>query len=89
MTINRLRSGPKPLMPLFNGLAESRDVRRGAVGGLWRKLGGGPGAYEGLWELLRRTYAALHEHQPMPLVPQFIDDVNRLVGDLTRKELSL
>jgi predicted dehydrogenase len=89
LTINRLRSGPKPLMPLFNGLAESRDVRRGAVGGLWRKLGGGPGAYEGLWELLRRTYAALHEHQPMPLVPQFIDDVNRLVGDLTRKELSL
>jgi predicted dehydrogenase len=89
LTINRLRSGPKPLMPLLNGLDESRDVRRGAVGGLWRKLSGGPGAYEGLWELLRQTYAALQENRPMPLLPQFIEDVNRLVADLTNKDLSL
>jgi predicted dehydrogenase len=86
LTIDRLRGGPKPLMPLINGLSEAMDVSRGAVGGLIRKLSGGPGAYEGLWELLTRTYAAFSTKQPMPIGPGFVRDVNRLVADLTRQE---
>ena len=59
LTIDRVRAGPKPLTPLFNGLHEARDVRRGALGSLVRKLSGGPGAYEGLWDLITKTYQAL------------------------------
>jgi predicted dehydrogenase len=89
LIINRLRGGPKPLMPLFNGLDESRETRRRAIGGLWRKLSGGPGAYDGLWELLGQTYASLKAGAPPPLLPAFIDDVNKLVADLTKKEFEL
>jgi predicted dehydrogenase len=89
LIVNRLRGGPKPLMPVFNGLAESAAMRRRAIGGLWRKLSGGPGAYDGLWRLLQQTYASLKTGTPPPLSPQFIDDVNRLVADLTKKDLQL
>jgi predicted dehydrogenase len=89
LTIDSLRPGPKPLIPLMNGLTGAVDVARGAVGGLVRKLSGGPGAYEGLWELLMRTYRAFADNEPAPLAPGFVRDVNRLVADLTKKEFSL
>lgn len=89
LTIDRMRGGPKPLMPMFNGLQEARDVRRSAFGGLWRKLSGGPGAYEGLWELLGRTYAGLQGKSAMPITPVDVEAINRLVADLTKKELQL
>jgi predicted dehydrogenase len=89
LTIDRLRGGPKPLIPLVNGLTGALGAAHGAIGGLVRKLSGGPGAYEGLWELLTRTYRALGTGQPMPIEPGFVRDVNRLVADLTNKEYSL
>ena len=82
LTLDRLRGGPKPLRPLMNGLAESRDVRRSAFGSLKRKLSGGPGAYEGLWELLARTYHSLEKGTEPPITAQQVLDVNRLVDDL-------
>jgi predicted dehydrogenase len=82
LTIDRTLNGPKPLRPLFNGLKEARDVRRGAIGGLWRKLSGGPGSYEGLWELLARSYQALAEDLEPPISPRQVVAVNRLVEDL-------
>jgi predicted dehydrogenase len=82
LTIDRLRGGPKPLRPLFNGLGEARDVRRAALGSLWRKLSGGPGAYEGLWDLLARTYRALGSGTEPPISTRQIVEVNRLVEDL-------
>ena len=82
-----LPSGPRPLTPLFNGWREAKDVRHASVAGLVRKLSGGPGAYEGLWELLRRTYDALGSGAEPPVSMRQIDDVNRLVADLTREEL--
>ena len=87
LTIDRTRSGLRPLTPLINGWREAKDVRHAAVGGLVRKLSGGPGAYEGLWELLRRTYDALGSGAEPPVSMRQIDDVNRLVADLTREEL--
>ncbi len=83
LTIDRLRGGPKPLMPLRNALQESRDVRRAGFGSLRRKLSGGPGAYEGLWELLARTYRALETGAELPVPARQVVAVNRLVADLT------
>jgi hypothetical protein len=74
---------------LLNGLREAKDVRRAAFGSLWRKLGGGPGAYEGLWELLARTYRALDRHDGPPITPRQVDEVNRLVADMKREEYRL
>jgi predicted dehydrogenase len=84
LTIERQRGGPKPLTPLLNGLREARDVRRAALGSLRRKLSGGPGAYEGLWDLLARTYRALTAGTEPPITPWQILAVNRLVSDLKR-----
>ncbi|CAN5904281.1 hypothetical protein BH23PLA1_BH23PLA1_00030 [soil metagenome] len=82
LTIDRLRGCPKPLRPLRNGLREARDIRRGAIGGLWRKLSGGPGSYEGLWELLARSYRALSQGSEPPVPLRQVVAVNRLVEDL-------
>ena len=82
LTVDRLRGGPKPLRPTFNGLAEARDVRRAAFGSLTRKLSGGPGAYEGLWELLGRTYQAFQNGGVPPVTPAQVVEVNRLVDAL-------
>ena len=82
LTLNRVRSGPKPLQPLLNGLDEGRRVRRGAVSSLLRKFGSGPGAYDGLFELLQRTYRALVAGTPLPVTLERVLEVNRLVDSL-------
>ena len=82
LTLDRLRGGPKPLRPLWNGLAEARAVRRSAFGSLARKLDGGPGTYEGLWELLARTYRALQSRDEPPVSARQVVEVNALVEAL-------
>jgi predicted dehydrogenase len=82
LTVERPRDIPRPLATMVNGLTESRDVGVAAVGGLLRKLGGGPGSYEGLWTLIERAYAAISEGQAPPVPPEQIRSVNRLVADL-------
>jgi predicted dehydrogenase len=82
LTFDSLRSGPKPLQPLRNGLEEGRLVRRQAIGSLLGKFGAGPGAYEGLWNLVRRTYKALGDGGALPVLPQQLLEVNRLVAAL-------
>jgi predicted dehydrogenase len=79
LSIERVRSGPRPLTPLVNGLAEAVAAVRGAGAGVVRKLSGGPGPYEGLWELVRRTYAGLAGGTALPVTHADVDDVNRLV----------
>ena len=76
---NRVLGGPKPLQPIRNALARSWAERRNARASLRRKLGGGPGAYEGLWESVRQIYLRLDEHAPPPISMQQIREVNRLV----------
>lgn len=89
MTLDRVRAVPRPLMPLLNGLDNARRMRRASYGSLWRKLGGGPGAYEGLWELLRRTYASIASDERPPVTPQQMEAVNRLTRDLNAEARSL
>jgi hypothetical protein len=50
---------------------------------------GGPGSYEGLWTLIRRTYAALAAGAPPPVEPAQILAVNRLVAALADAEWRL
>lgn len=81
-TFIKVRPGPKPFMPLRNGLEEGKAIRRAAVGTLLRKFKKTPGAYEGLWELLRRAYADLAAGRPGPVPPADLLAVNRLVEAL-------
>ena len=82
LTVERLRGGPRPLNPLLNQLAESRSAAQAALAGVARKLRGGPGAYEGMWELLARTYRALAAGVEPPVTIERIEEVNRLVAEL-------
>lgn len=72
---------PKPLRPFVSGLAESRAIGRAAAATLLRKFKG-PGAYEGLWELLARSYRAFAGGSPLPVTPDDVLAVTRLTDAL-------
>ncbi|HEY1907554.1 MAG TPA: Gfo/Idh/MocA family oxidoreductase [Myxococcaceae bacterium] len=78
LTFDGLRPGPKPLRPFLNGLAEAKAIRRSAIGTLLRKFTGGPGSYEGLFELLGRTYRALQHGGAPPVTLRQVLEVNRM-----------
>ena len=82
LTYDRVRGGPRPLRPTLNGLEEGKDIRRAALRTLARKFSGGPGTYDGLWELLARTYAALAAGAPLPVTGDDVRAVSRLVDAL-------
>jgi predicted dehydrogenase len=86
LTIERVRSAPTPLFPLLNGAAEIAAVGRAAVGGLWGKLSGAPGAYAGLWELVARTYESIATGGSPPVTPDDIRAVNALIADLVAEQ---
>jgi hypothetical protein len=46
----------------------------------------GPGAYEGLWELLSRTYQALGEGTALPITASDVIEVNRMVEAFKPKQ---
>jgi hypothetical protein len=77
---------PKPLRPFFSGLEEGKAIRRAALNTLLRKFKG-PGTYEGLWELLARTYRALANQSGLPVTASDVLEINRLVEALKPREL--
>lgn len=81
-----VRPGPKPLVPFWNALDESRALRRSAWRLLWRKLAGGPGGYEGLWLLVRRFYGCLAQGEPAPISVRDMLEVNRMIAELKKEE---
>jgi hypothetical protein len=85
LTFDEPRNVPKPLRPFFSGLEEGRAIRRAALATLLRKFKG-PGTYEGLWELLTRTYRALADRSALPVTATDILEVNRIVEALKPKE---
>ena len=85
LTRATLRDVPKPLIPLFNALDEARVIRRSAWRLLWRKLSGGPGAYEGLWQLIRHVYESVSADLPSPISLEDMGEVNRLVDELKKE----
>jgi predicted dehydrogenase len=86
LTFDGPRSVPKPLRPFVSGLDEGRDIRRAALRTLLRKFKG-PGAYEGLWELLARTYRALADGTALPIPPEDVLAVNRMADALKPSEV--
>jgi len=85
LTFDGPRRVPKPLRSFFSGLEEGKTIRRAAWTTLFRKFRG-PGAYEGLWELLSRTYGALAQGLPLPVTASHVLEVNRLVEALRPRE---
>src|SRR5262249_43296982 len=81
LTFDGPRNVPKPLRPFFSGLEEGKTIRRAALTTLLRKFKG-PGAYEGLWELLARTYRALEDGSPLPITSNNVLEVNRMIEAL-------
>jgi predicted dehydrogenase len=88
LTFDGPREVPKPLRPFFSGLEEGKTIRRAALTTLLRKFKG-PGAYEGLWELLARTYRALADGSALPVTASQVLEVNRMVEALKPKEQRL
>ena len=88
LTFDRPRNVPKPLRPFFSGLEEGKTIRRAALATLLRKFKE-PGAYEGLWELLARTYRALADGAVPPLSASHVLEVNRMVEALKPKKRQL
>lgn len=76
------RDVPKPLIPLCNALDEAKVIRRSAWRLLWRKLGGGPGAYDGLWLLIQRVYESIAAGKSSPISLEDMIEVNRLVDEI-------
>ncbi len=85
LTFDGPRNTPKPLRPFFSGLEEGKDIRRAAVTTLLRKFTS-YGAYEGLRELLARTYRALENGPVLPVTASDIIEVNRMVEALKPRE---
>jgi predicted dehydrogenase len=85
LTFDGPRNVTKPLRPFFSGLEEGKTIRRAALTTLLRKFKG-PGAYEGLWELLARTYRALADGSALPVRANHVLEVNRMVEALKPRE---
>ena len=81
LTFDGPRRVPKPLRPFFSSLEEGKTIRRAALSTLLRKFKG-PGAYEGLWELLARTYRSLNDGSALPIKASHVLEVNRMVEAL-------
>lgn len=82
---SELLGGPQPLVPVRNALRRGKAERRNALRSLWRKLSGGPGAYEGLWLLVAKIYESLGSGGPPPIAMSQIEAVNRLVHEIQQE----
>ena len=85
LTLEGNRTGPKPLRPFIGGFDEGTSIQSAAIRTLLRKFKG-PGAYEGLWELLRRTYQSLGDGSDLPVTRRQVLEVNQMVEALKPKE---
>jgi predicted dehydrogenase len=88
LTVRRLRNGEPAVMSLIDGVAESRDVLLGTVAAFWRKLAG-TSNYDGLPELIARTYRAVGSRESPPIALPEIDEIARLVDRFTDANFKL
>lgn len=80
--VHRLGRG-RPAIAIFRaGLEQAKAMRRAAFAGLWQRLGDTPGPYQGMWNLIALTYAALREGRPPPVSLEQIDAVQHLLERL-------
>lgn len=83
LTIDSVRGGPQPLVPLANALAEARGTAGAGARSLWGKLTSTPGSHEGLWYLLTAFYDTLASGEEPPLSLADIEATTRLVAAIT------
>jgi predicted dehydrogenase len=81
LIVKRSRSGEPAVGTLIDGIAESRQVLVGSVAGFLRKLGG-TSSYDGLKEMISKTYRTIELHEPQPISLDEIDAIAQLVGRL-------
>jgi predicted dehydrogenase len=75
------RKGEPALMTLLDGVIESRQVFMGSVTGFLRKLGG-TSSYDGLKEMISKTYRAIELGEAQPISLEEINATMALVADL-------
>ncbi len=85
LNLDCLRPIPAGLLPFRNGIQEAWDVARAAFRGFWWRLAARPISNHGMWELLRRFYAALHTGGAPPVSMAEMEATSRLVHDLTEE----
>ena len=88
VTFRRCRAGEPAIGSLVDGLAEARDLRRGTIGGFWRKLAG-TSSYDGLPEMIAEIYRTLAAKQQQPISLEEIDAVAQLVDQFTTTAVQL
>jgi predicted dehydrogenase len=81
LIVKRSHSGEPALGTLIDGIVESRQVLAGSVAGFLRKLAGSS-SYDGLREMISKTYRAIELREPQPISLDEIDEVARLVDRL-------
>jgi predicted dehydrogenase len=79
LVIKRARLGEPAIGTLLDGISEARQVLFGTLAGFSRKLGG-TGSYDGLKEMISKTYAAIASNEEQPISLEEIDEIIRLVG---------
>lgn len=82
LAVEAERDAPGPLVPVLNGFSVSGSEVRGALGGLRRKLDGGPATLEGLWGLVEDLYADLGRGDRPAISHADVRAVNRLTAEL-------
>ena len=88
LSVRRLRSGEPALMSLIDGIAEARDVFKGAISGFFRKLAG-TSSYDGLPEFIAKIYQCLEVRAAQPISLEDIEETARLVDSFTKPDLRL
>jgi predicted dehydrogenase len=81
LIVKRSRSGEPALGTLVDGISESRQVLVGSVAGFLRKLGG-TSSYDGLREMISKTYRTIELHEPQPISLDEMDEIAQLVDRL-------
>ena len=88
LTLRRQRAGEPALAKLVDGIEELGAVLKGSIAAFGRKLAG-TGAYDGLAELVGRTYSALESGGPAPVRLEEIDAAASLVDRFTNEEFKI
>ncbi len=86
LVIDRSPEWRRPVASGYRAIASVMDATRAAFASPWERLGGGPGLYIGIWQLIERTYRSLETGRPLPVSPSQIMDVNRLRWDILDQE---
>ncbi len=81
LVMKRARTGEPALMTLLDGIVEARQVLTGTVSGFVRKLAG-TSSYDGLKEMISKTYSAIELGEAQPISLDEIDANMALVDSL-------